>query len=240
MHPKKVVEAIQREIRDSQNTSISRDFVNALNLISEVVFSRSSGFVLEFIQNAEDSGLGLTTSGTFTVAINKQEIRIGHDGEPFTAENVRAVCGIRSSKKPERGTLGYLGIGFKSVFKVTDAPEIHSGGFHFKLDKKHWQHSSDMPWQVVPVWIEDGAHSSNNNLTVFVIPFKDAEYYATLRSELETLGTELYLFLRWIRNIEIIDEVANEKWTLKNRFCARIWRTPRFWRVWRFRWAREQ
>ena len=24
------------------------------------------------------------------------------------------------------------------------------------------------------------------------------------------------------------------------RFCARIWRTPRFWRVWRFRWAREQ
>ena len=23
-------------------------------------------------------------------------------------------------------------------------------------------------------------------------------------------------------------------------FCARIWRTPRFWRVWRFRWAREQ
>ena len=23
-------------------------------------------------------------------------------------------------------------------------------------------------------------------------------------------------------------------------FCARIWRTPRFWRAWRFRWAREQ
>jgi len=26
----------------------------------------------------------------------------------------------------------------------------------------------------------------------------------------------------------------------KERFCARIWRTPRFWRVWRFRGAREQ
>ena len=27
------------------------------------------------------------------------------------------------------------------------------------------------------------------------------------------------------------------KGAIVNRFCARIWRTPRFWRVWRFRWA---
>ena len=27
---------------------------------------------------------------------------------------------------------------------------------------------------------------------------------------------------------------------VEKRLCTRIWRTPRFWRVWRFRWAREQ
>jgi hypothetical protein len=95
-------------------------------LISEVVFSRSSGFVLEFLQNAEDSGLDLRTSGCFEININSHRVKMVHNGRPFTEENVRAVCGIRSSKKPERGTLGYLGIGFKSVFKVSDSPEVYS------------------------------------------------------------------------------------------------------------------
>jgi hypothetical protein len=35
------------------------DYVNALKLVSQVIFTRSSGFVLELIQNAEDAGLGL-------------------------------------------------------------------------------------------------------------------------------------------------------------------------------------
>jgi hypothetical protein len=32
-------------------------------------------------------------------------------------------------KRPELGTIGYLGIGFKSVFKITDSPHIFSGRF---------------------------------------------------------------------------------------------------------------
>lgn len=29
---------------------------------------------------------------------------------------------------------GYKGLGFKSVFKVTDAPQLHSRGYHIKFD----------------------------------------------------------------------------------------------------------
>jgi len=216
MEPRAIVEQIQREILNSRQAAISTDFVNALNLISEVVFSRSSGFILEFLQNAEDSGLDLASSGCFNIAINKKRIKLVHNGSPFIEKDVRAVCGIRSSKKPERGTLGYLGIGFKSVFKVSDAPEIHSGEFHFKFDKGHWSPSDNVPWQVVPVWIEGSLPRVPDDATKFIVPFKDADYYHTLRSELEHLGTELYLFLKWLRKIEITDEVTNEKWTLQN------------------------
>ena len=78
--PRAIVEQIQREIRDSQNSAISVDFINALNLISEVVFSRSSGFVLEFLQNAEDSGLEIDALGG---APGVQSARYGGDAATY-------------------------------------------------------------------------------------------------------------------------------------------------------------
>jgi hypothetical protein len=127
---KDVVENIRREIEDARGTHIWDDYVNALRLISQVVFTRSSGFILELIQNAEDSGLEVIEPGNFEIRINQQRVKISHNGRPFNESDVKAISGIRSSKKPERGFLGYLGIGFKSVLKITDRPEIYSNGFH--------------------------------------------------------------------------------------------------------------
>ncbi len=122
--PRVVIDEIRRDIEASKGTRIWKDYVSALRLISQVVFTRSSGFLLEFIQNAEDSGMGLDKKGVLKISLDRNRVRIDHNGRPFSADNVRALCGISPSKKPERGTLGYLGIGFKSVFKVTDCPEI--------------------------------------------------------------------------------------------------------------------
>lgn len=53
----------------------------------------------------------------------------------FTPRDVQALCDIgRSSKKHQDGFIGQKGVGFKSVFSVSDAPQIHSNGFHFNLD----------------------------------------------------------------------------------------------------------
>lgn len=144
---KKVVDEIRKEIEASRETHIWSDYVNALKLISQVVFTRGSGFILELIQNAEDAGFGLENQGIFEIRINKERVKVTHNGRPFTENDVKAICGIRSSKKPERGTLGYLGIGFKSVFKVTDCPEIYSNGFQFKFDRNHpdWKDPSKIP-----------------------------------------------------------------------------------------------
>src|SRR3989337_4380708 len=96
-----IVEAIRKEFRGSEGTRIVTDYVNALRLVSQVVFTRSSGFVLELIQNAEDSGLLLGEPGEITISLNRQRLKFTHHGRPFSEENVRAICGIRSSKKPE-------------------------------------------------------------------------------------------------------------------------------------------
>lgn len=215
---KKVVEDIRKEIEASKNTYIWSDYVNALKLISQVVFTRSSGFILELIQNAEDAGMGIDSSGVFEIRINKKRVKITHNGGPFSENNVKALCGIRSSKKPEKGTLGYLGIGFKSVFKVTDCPEIYSNGFQFKFDRNHkeWGNPSNTPWHVIPIWIDTTSEAVDPDKTTFIIPFREEAYYPSLLQEVKKLRTELYLFLRWLKQIKIIDEVFRQEWTLEN------------------------
>lgn len=48
---------------------------------------------------------------------------------------------------------GQKGIGFKSVFKVTDCPEIHSNGFHLRFDK-----TCGPMGYILPHWAEDERH----------------------------------------------------------------------------------
>src|SRR5207249_7508471 len=98
--PKIVVGSIRSEIEAARGTRIWTDYVNALKLISQVVFTRSSAFILELLQNAEDSGLGIPSIGNFDVELSHKRIKVSHNGKPFAPEDVQALCGIRSSKKP--------------------------------------------------------------------------------------------------------------------------------------------
>ena len=45
--------------------------------------------------------------------------------------------------------VGQKGIGFKSVFRVTDAPEVHSNGYHIKFDVN----SGPMGY-ILPHWLD--------------------------------------------------------------------------------------
>ena len=213
--PKEVVNDIRQEIEKARGSHIWDDYVNALRLISQVVFTRSSGFILELIQNAEDSGLELSEFGNFEIRMDERRVKISHNGRPFNENDVKAISGIRSSKKPERGFLGYLGIGFKSVLKVTDRPEIYSNGFQFKFDRTHWKDPSSTPWHVIPIWIDEPSETIDTSRTTFIIPFRNPNDAPRIVDEIKKIRLELYLFLRWLRKIEIIDEVSKEHWTLE-------------------------
>ena len=215
---KKIIDKVHQEIEASKGTRIWDGYINALKLISQVVFTRSSGFVLELIQNAEDAGLGLENPGLFEIKINQHRAMMTHNGKLFTEDDMEALCSISSSKKPEKGTLGYLGIGFKSVFKVTDCPEIYSGGFQFKFDRNHekWGDPSNIPWHVLPIWVDEPSEITNPDETTFIIPYRETSYYSTLLEEVRKLNTQLYLFLHWLKKIKVTDEVSGQTWTLEN------------------------
>ena len=180
----------RKDFESSRGSRIWTDYVNALRLVSQVVFTRSSGFVLEFIQNAEDAGQGLSGKGKISISVNRQRLKFVHNGRPFDDSNLEAICGIRSSKKPERGTLGYLGIGFKSVFKVADCAEIYSNGYSFKFDRNNpeWSgHAADTPWHVIPIWIEQTSEPIEADKTTFIIQLRNEEAHAHLMEGLKSI-----------------------------------------------------
>jgi hypothetical protein len=124
------VDRIRRDIEESRGSRLWSDSINMLNTVSESIFSLSAHFILELLQNAEDAGpKNGRPKGKIEFTISQTRIKITHNGIPFSDKNVDAICGVRSTKHPSEGTLGFLGIGFKSVFKITDCPQIHSGPF---------------------------------------------------------------------------------------------------------------
>ena len=162
--------------------------------------------------------MGLKYPGVFNIRINKRRVMVSHNGSPFSRDNVKAICGIRSSKKPENGTLGYLGIGFKSVFKVTDCPEVYSNGYQFKFDRNHidWKDPSNIPWHVLRIWVNEPSEIIDIDKTTFIIHFREGVDYINLIQEVEKLKTDLYLFLRWMKKIEVTDEISGRSLTLES------------------------
>ena len=53
----------------------------------------------------------------------------------FSRENIAALCDMGGSTKESKvGFIGQKGIGFRSVFRVTDKPSVHSSGYHIAFD----------------------------------------------------------------------------------------------------------
>jgi hypothetical protein len=100
---------------------------NAEKLLSQQVYTDQGHFLLELLQNADDAG-----ASEFEVRFATDSITVIHNGVPFDFRDLVGVLSIGQTTKTER-QIGYFGVGFKSVFEVTDRPCITSGHFAFEI-----------------------------------------------------------------------------------------------------------
>ncbi len=152
-------------------------------------YSDPSHFVFEILQNAEDAG-----ANRITFELYQNRLEIFHDGKNFAFEDVEAITGIgNSTKEDDINAIGKFGIGFKSVFTITETPIIHSGQYHFKI--------RDF---IVPSPIEIDSNIPN---TQIILPFKhkplsQEEIFALIQKKLESLELQTLLFLRNVKKIQ--------------------------------------
>ncbi len=170
------------------------------------MYSDSTHFVYEILQNADDHG---ATEVCFKLSEN--EIVIEHNGELFTKENVEAITYFgKSTSRDDLVKTGRFGVGFKSVFAFTATPIIISGDEHFQIYGLYRIREYPYP---------DGFSRS---WTRIVLPFnheseqpdfveklmRREEAYTQISECLTTLNMDTLLFTQNIREI---------RWEIDNR-----------------------
>lgn len=208
MNPQQIIiENIKNsyKISSSANESDKENFQaligklhRSLTKLAEDLYSKETHFVLELIQNADDNEYD-HPEPLLKFIIDEENILIQNNEKGFTEKHVRALCDVgQSTKSKKLGYIGEKGIGFKSVFRVTDAPQIFSNGFHFNFRRNDEENNLGY---IVPHWIENPPESIDENLTNILLPLKDDAKEHQLK--FQEIEPELLLFLQKLSVIEI-------------------------------------
>jgi hypothetical protein len=179
----------------------------ALEKISADLYSEDCHFVMELIQNADDNRYSDGIEARLEFELNHGAIISINNETGFDEKNVRGLCNVGGSTKGNGGAgyIGQKGIGFKSVFSVSDTPEIHSNGYHFALDQTH---------KVIPKQIEIGdlhiAAKTFPSQTCIVLPLnvRMMDRIKYLASKFEDISPLLLLFLNRLRRLVVNDTVS--------------------------------
>lgn len=210
--PRAIIEAIQRDrgfdpaddapgLARSPGGRNQRDLGNALKLLSDQLYNSDGHFLLELLQNADDNAYAPGVEPAVSIDVGPESIVLRNNEVGFSDSNVEALCSVgESTKRTQKSqTTGEKGIGFKAVFKVSDRPEVHSGGYHFCFDRVRY---GDLGL-VTPRWLEPPTNQPPLRGTTIVLPYKST--YSPNQDLQAQLRPELLLFLRRLRRVRIVD-----------------------------------
>lgn len=164
-------------------------------------------FIFELLQNAEDAlGRRGEWRGSRKVAftLNSTRLTLSHFGKPFDEADVRSVCDIAESTKNE-SSIGRFGLGFKSVYTVTDLPEIHSGDEDFAIED-----------YVFPKPTARSARGADETQIILPLKPEDTSAGQDITAGFRHLGPGALLFLRHIDEINWSVEGGASGFYLRN------------------------
>uniref|UniRef100_A0A3P8TIF1 Wu:fj29h11 n=1 Tax=Amphiprion percula TaxID=161767 RepID=A0A3P8TIF1_AMPPE len=182
----------------------------SLDRLSTELYSKDTHFVLELIQNADDnsypSEAGVVPALAFVV--ERDCITVLNNETGFQKENIKAICDVGRSTKGKH-KYGYIqkGIGFKSVFKVTDCPEIHSNGFHLRFNK-----TCGPMGYILPHWTEDERPLWTTKIS---LPLRSENRLT--RNLFNDVHPSLLLFLHRLRSITIYNQSEKRHVTMTRK-----------------------
>ena len=213
----------------------------ALTQLSSDLYTQECRWLLELLQNADDNeyepqpeptagagagagaeaGQGGWVEPRVDIVVGEYGLRLSNNERGFTERDVEALCDIGASTKKaadarERQTIGEKGIGFKSVFAISERPHVRSNYFSFMFEKDsahgmgclvpRWVAAEDFP-HPEPCRSEERTEAARHAGTCIVLPVPSA---GSGRSSLEgmwatvrALDPLLLLFLRQLRVLTV-------------------------------------
>lgn len=197
------------QIRDEKRKGDSPDLRAALKLLAEELNTKETHFILEILQNAEDNEYSGTPELTLSIEGGNPTNTPSAEGclvvlnneVGFQLENVRSLSSVGQSTKKDKsqGYIGEKGIGFKSVFRITDSPHIFSNGFQFRFQIPT---EAEGFGYILPHWIEDMPPVAKEGVTAILLPLQPGKK-ALVAEQLSRIAPESILFLRKLKRLEV-------------------------------------
>ncbi|CUV06123.1 unnamed protein product [Cryptosporidium hominis] len=216
---------ISEKVLDKDYNQIIQNYTSIINQscknLSIKLYTKINHFIFELIQNADDnqycSCIGKIPSITFV--FHKNGVLVINNEVGFTERDISSICDIgNSSKVSNEKKIGCFGIGFKSVFSITNTPFIFSNGYCFKfnLNSKHGSY-------IFPEWVDEELynlipnHKFHNEYeievstykTKFWLPYKEDIIFEDLK-----LNDNIILFTNKLKRIKLI---TNDRVTVITR-----------------------
>ena len=107
-------------------------------------FPAAGSYVFELLQNASDEG---ATRVSFAIDEEAEELVFQHNGRPLSVADVLGLSLVAHSGKQGR-TIGFMGVGFKAVYKRFDRARIVDDLWAFEFKRV----GADDHWKVLPTW----------------------------------------------------------------------------------------
>jgi hypothetical protein len=127
----------RRAYEDNLNPIFARDFAGAARGYRELLLEHQGRYPFELLQNAHDACKDYKDrQGRVWFTWTDTALLIGDNGSGFGLNNVEAICTFGTTTKlDDSESIGYKGIGFVSVYELTNRPEIHTHhGIAFGFD----------------------------------------------------------------------------------------------------------
>jgi hypothetical protein len=127
-------------------------------------------YVAELLQNAIDEG----ASRICITIVDNNQLIFEHDGEPFNRDDVESLCARGVSSKGA-ATVGFMGVGFKAVFRSYEKVQVISPPWRFSLSvpsvkgERFGDLQRDWIGAVLPQWDEDNIAMSQGMRCKFVL-----------------------------------------------------------------------
>lgn len=188
---KKQAQAFINKIAENRSKQIKNSPNIEFGTLVKQWFDDPSHVLPEMLQNADDEG-----ATTMRIDLNDERILIQNNGKKFTKKQIESICSIGLTTKKVSGYIGMYGVGFKSVFAVSDKPKVHSGNYSFCFDEETL---------IVPHWVPPVEEYREWNTTIN-LPLKDKRAYESLKNQLVLLEQNYVkplLFLRKIRELDV-------------------------------------
>lgn len=159
--PKWFIETLFND-RLKDNSKNFGSATNFLDTLRKQLSAKESTFVYELLQNANDYPVeGQSVDVEFHITDNY--LLFLHSGEKFNVRNISGICGINEKEKvSNKKTIGYKGIGFKTVFLHNHYVYIRTGDYSFRFDEGETPEKKvggkikrmGAPYPILPIWTE--------------------------------------------------------------------------------------